>query len=159
MKKVENRLLLGICLLISMAASATEYAALKHDEVNLRTGPGERFPILWVYQEKDFPVQVLDSFETWRQIREKDGTIGWVHQNMLKKTRYAIVVKENPLLKQDRSDAPAVAIVQPGVIARVESCPKGQYCRINVSDENHIKTGWFPRSSLWGLDKGELIER
>ena len=144
---------------VPMAVSATEYASLKYDEVNLRTGPGERFPIVWVYQEKNFPVQVMDSFETWRQIREKDGTLGWVHQNMLKKTRYVMVEKEGALLKKNQSESAPVAIVQPGVIARVESCPKGSYCKITVSDEEHTKIGWFPRSGLWGLDKGEVVER
>ena len=82
------------------AVYAADYASLKYDEVNLRTGPGERFPILWVYQEKNFPVEVLDSFELWRQIREKDGTVGWVHQNMLKKQRYVLIEKEGSLLKK-----------------------------------------------------------
>ena len=152
--------LVGLVLfLFTIPAWATEYASLKYDQVNLRTGPGERYPIMWVYQEKNFPVEVLDSFEIWRQIREKDGTIGWVHQNMLKKTRYVIVKKEKPLLKKGEAGAPAVAVVQPGVVAKVDKCPAGPYCRIIVSDENHTKKGWFLRSALWGLDKGEIVEK
>ena len=156
---MKNKCVFLCCLLFCLPVHAAEYASLKHNEVNLRTGPGEKFPILWVYQEKNFPVQVMDSFETWRQIREKDGTIGWVHQNMLKKTRYVIVEKEGSLLNDKSPESAAVAVVQPGVIARIESCPKGPYCRITVSDENNTKTGWFLRSFLWGLDKGELISR
>ena len=156
---MKSKILFVAVLLISAVASATEYASLKHDEVNMRTGPGERYPIMWVYQEKNFPVEVLDSFEIWRQIREKDGTVGWVHQNMLKKTRYLIVEKEDSLLKKNDSTSPVLAIVQPGVIARLEECPQGDYCRITVSDEEHIKKGWFPRSSLWGIDKGEIVEK
>lgn len=156
---MKNKLLFGGIIFFSMAAYATEYASLKHDEVNLRTGPGERFPIVWVYQEKNFPVEVLDSFELWRQIREKDGTVGWVHQNMLKKTRYVLIENEGSLLKKNDPTSVPIAVVQPGVIARVEECPKGHYCKITVSDENHTKKGWFPRSSLWGLDKGEVLEK
>ena len=153
-----NKLFMGGILFVSMAASATEYASLKHDEVNLRTGPGERYPIVWVYQEKNFPVEVLDSFELWRQIREKDGTIGWVHQNMLKKTRYVIVEQEGELLKKNDSASAVIAVVQPGVIARLEECPSGRYCKIIVSDDTHTKKGWFPRSALWGLDAGEVLK-
>ena len=55
--------LVGLVLfLFTIPAWATEYASLKYDQVNLRTGPGERYPIMWVYQEKNFPVEVLDSF-------------------------------------------------------------------------------------------------
>ena len=144
---------------MSIAAHATEYASLKYNEVNMRTGPGDRFPVLWVYQEKNFPVEVLDSFEIWRQIREKDGTVGWVHQNMLKKTRYVIVENEGALLKKNNPESPTVAVVQPGVIAKLEECPQGDYCQIVVADEMHTKKGWFPRSALWGLDKDEIVEK
>lgn len=155
---MKNKGLFVFALFFSLSVQATEYASLKHDEVNLRTGPGERYPILWVYQEKNFPVEVLDSFELWRQIREKDGTVGWVHQNMLKKTRYVIVEKEDSLLKKNDPESYPVAIVQPGVIARLEECPLGKYCKITVSDETHTKKGWFPRANLWGLDAGEVVE-
>ena len=154
-----NRLFVLVFVFFSVAANATQYASLKKDQVNLRTGPGDRFPILWVYQERNFPVEVLDSFEIWRQIREKDGTVGWVHQNMLKKNRYVLIEKENSLLKKADPQSVSIAIVQPGVIAKVESCPEGPYCKITVSDENNTKTGWFLRSDLWGLDKGEIVER
>lgn len=146
-------------LFLSLTVQASEYASFKYDEVNLRTGPGERFPILWVYQEKNFPVEVLDSYEIWRQVREKDGTVGWVHQNMLKKKRYVLIEKEGNLLKKNTSDSSVVAVVQPGVIAELLECPEGQYCKVVVSDETQNKKGWFSRLSLWGIDKGEIIER
>ncbi len=154
-----NKFLLGMLLFISLSVHATEYASLKKDQVNLRTGPGDRYPIMWVYQERNFPVEVLDSFEIWRQIRDKDGERGWVHQNMLKKTRFVVIEKESSLLKKAEPEASPVAIVQPGVIAKVESCPMGPYCKITVSDENNTKTGWFLRSNLWGLDKDEIVEK
>ena len=156
---MKNKVVFWVTVFVSMLAQANEYASFKYDEVNLRTGPGERYPIMWIYQEKNFPVEVLDSFELWREIREKDGTVGWVHQNMLKKTRYLLVEKEGSLFKKADSESDVVAVVQPGVIARLEECPKGEYCRIAVSDENHTKKGWFPRSSLWGIDAGEIVEK
>ena len=157
--KINKWIIFWGCYLVPVIGQATEYASLKYNEVNLRTGPGERFPVLWVYQEKNFPVEVLDSFEIWRQVREKDGTVGWVHQNMLKKARYVLINREDSLLKKGEQSSPVIAIVQPGVIAKIEECPKGDYCKITVSDETHLKKGWFPRSSLWGLDKDEIVEK
>ena len=154
-----NKSVFVFVMLLSFGGYATEYASLKYDKVNMRTGPGERFPILWVYQEKNYPVEVLDTFEIWRQVRDKEGTVGWVHQNMLKKARFAIVEQEDSLLKKNDPESYPVAVVQPGVIASVEECPLGRYCKITVSDENHTKKGWFPRAGLWGLDKGEVVEK
>src|SRR5512138_1504830 len=45
------------------------YAALKSNEVNLRSGPGEERPKLWVYQRAGMPVQIFEEWDTWRRIR------------------------------------------------------------------------------------------
>ena len=47
------------------------------------------------------------------------------------------------LLKKNDPTSASIAVVQPGVIARLEECPKGTYCKITVSDEAHTKKGWF----------------
>ena len=51
---------------MACAASGTEatlpyFAALHADKVNLRAGPGERYPIEWVYVRRDWPVEVKDA--------------------------------------------------------------------------------------------------
>ena len=153
MKKIS--LLLLLC--ISFPAWAAEYASLKYNEVNMRTGPGEKFPIRWVYQEKNYPVEVLDSFELWRQVRDKEGEIGWIHQNQLKDARYVLITKEDTLLKKVGENR-LVATLQPGVIARLERCPEGNYCRLSVQSGEEKYTGWFLRSNLWGINSGEIVE-
>ena len=64
MKKVNN-ILVAVCLsaIVMQAHADGRFVSLKKDEVNLRTGPGERYPILWVYQERGYPVKVLDEFD------------------------------------------------------------------------------------------------
>ena len=68
------------------------FASLKSDEVNVRTGPGPRYPIDWVFVRKTMPVEVLAEVDTWRKVRSLDGTEGWVHQSMLTGRRTAIVI-------------------------------------------------------------------
>lgn len=154
MKKISLMFLLlyGVC-----PAWSAEYVSLKYNEVNMRAGPGEKWPIRWVYQEKNYPVEVVDSFELWRQIRDKEGEIGWIHQNQLKDTRYVLVTKEDALLKKIGENR-LVATLQPGVIARLERCPEGNYCRLSVQSGEEKYTGWFLRSNLWGINPGEIIE-
>ena len=142
---------------VSFAESEGFYS-LGSDQVNLRAGPAERFPIKWVYQEKNYPVEVIDSYEHWRQIREVDGTLGWVHQKMLKEARYVIIQKEDKLLSNPSVSGKAVAYVHPGVIGRVRSCPQGDYCLLQFSYEDKKIEGWFLRRFLWGLYDGEIIE-
>ena len=153
MKKIS----LFLLLCVSLPVWAAEYASLKYNEVNMRTGPGEKFPIKWVYQEKNYPVEVLDSFELWRQIRDKEGEVGWVHQNQLKDARYVLITKEDALLKKV-GDSRLVATLQPGVIARLERCPEGNYCRLSIHSGEEKYTGWYLRSNLWGINSGEILE-
>ena len=155
---MNNKLaLLSLGVFFALPLYADEYASLKFDEVNMRTGPGERFPIKWVYQEKHYPMEVLDRFELWRQVRDKEGEIGWMHQNMLTKNRYVLITQEATLLKKT-DDTKAVAVLQPGVIAKLDRCPKGDYCRITVYSDDEKYSGWYLRSNLWGLDLGEIVE-
>ena len=59
------------------------FAVLRSDEVNLRTGPGPRHPVDWVIRRRDLPVEITAEFDTWRRIRDIEGTEGWVHQSLL----------------------------------------------------------------------------
>lgn len=151
--------LLMLCWMpcISHAENGGFYS-LGYDKVNLRAGPAERFPIRWVYQEKNYPVELVDSFEHWRQIREVDGTIGWVHQKMLKEARYVIIQEEDKLLSNPTGSGKVIAYVQPGVVGRVRSCPQGDYCLLQFSYEDKKVEGWFLRRFVWGLYDGEIIE-
>lgn len=152
-------LLVGMLLMNVSAFAADEgFYSLKSDKVNLRTGPGERFPIQWVYQERHYPVEVIDSFDVWRQIRELDGTIGWVNEKMLSKDRYVVIQEEEKLLDTPSVSGRVVAYVQPGVLARIHSCPSGDFCRLRFTYEDKKVEGWFPRRFVWGLADGEVIE-
>ncbi len=51
-------------------------------------------------------------------------------------------------------DAPAVAVLEPGVIGRLRTCAVGSgWCRVTVKDD----AGWLPRRAVWGLLPDEAI--
>jgi SH3-like domain-containing protein len=135
-------------------SSLPRYVSLRSDEVNLRTGPGVRYPVDWVLQRKHMPVEVLAEFENWRKIRDWQGTEGWVHQSMLSGRRYAIVTGETRALhRQADPNAPAVARLEPGVVAQIIEC-KDQWCRV---DANGFK-GWMTRQEFWGVYANEAVK-
>jgi SH3-like domain-containing protein len=68
------------------------YASLKSAKVNVRTGPGTRYLILWVFQRAQMPVQIVGEYEHWRKIRDFEGTEGWVHKTMASGTPTALVI-------------------------------------------------------------------
>src|SRR6201987_6177097 len=73
-------------------ARLPRFVSLRSDQVNLRVGPGENYPIQWVLTRKDMPVEIVKEFENWRMIRDWQGTEGWVHERMLAGKR-AVIIK------------------------------------------------------------------
>ena len=67
------------------------FATLKSDEVNVRTGPGSRYPIDWVFKRKGMPVEIVAEFENFRKIRDWQGASGWVYQGLLTGKRSFII--------------------------------------------------------------------
>ena len=131
------------------------FASLDSNEVNLRAGPGKDYPILWVYQRRGLPVEIIQEFDTWRRIRDRDGTVGWVQQNLLSGKRGALVIDEARTLRTDPTGgAKAVAILQPGVVAEIAECGTDNWCRMEVKGYK----GWLRRDDFWGTYPDEVFD-
>ena len=129
------------------------FVSLRADEVNLRSGPGTRYPIDWVYRRSGMPVEIVDEFDTWRRIRDWQGTEGWVHQSMVQGRRSVLVIGQRRTLKRRPEAAAAgVALLDAGVIAALDSC-RDDWCQVSAGGYS----GWLPRDSLYGLYPGEEI--
>ncbi len=131
------------------------FASLRTDDVNLRRGPGTRYPIDWVYKRRDLPVQIEREFEVWRLIVDPDGIKGWVHQATLTGRRSFIVTGEERTLRRDPSDTAApVARLKPGVIGHIRSCDAGSaWCQMQVGEYR----GYLKRDEFWGALPNEAI--
>jgi SH3-like domain-containing protein len=132
------------------------FVSLRSDEVNLRTGPGVRYPVDWIYTRRDLPVEVIAEFEAWRKIRDWQGAEGWVHQSMLSARRMVVVTGSQRLLRAEPDEkSPALAKLDANVVGRLFSCPKAKiYCRVDVDNIQ----GWLKRDEFWGVYSGEFIE-
>jgi SH3-like domain-containing protein len=131
------------------------FAALRSDEVNLRAGPGTRYPIGWVYKRRDLPVEILREFEVWRLIQDPDGIKGWVHQATLTGRRAFIITDGDAALRRDpRDTATAVAVLKPGVMGHLRSCQAGSaWCEAQVGEYR----GYLKRTQFWGTLPDEVV--
>ena len=94
------------------------FVSLRSDQVNLRVGPGENYPIEWVLTRKEMPVEIVKEFENWRMIRDWQGTEGWVHERMLTGKR-AVVIKGGIRTLHRQPDPASLAVARP---ASSQSC-------------------------------------
>lgn len=131
------------------------FATLKSDMVNLRTGPGFRYPIDWVLTRRNMPVEVTDVFEQWRKVRTMDKDEGWVHQTALSGKRYFVALQESILYKKANTHSPVVAYLDEGVQMRMVSCPKAKdFCEVDIEGIQ----GFIARKNLYGIYAGEFTK-
>ncbi len=132
------------------------YASLKSDDVNMRVGPAERYPVIWTYKRRELPVRIEREFDIWRLVEDMDGIKGWVHQATLTGRRtFVITGADARTMRAEPSEtAEAVAVLKPGVVGRVRSCDAGRaWCQVQVQDYH----GWLQRSDVWGVDPDEAV--
>lgn len=130
------------------------FASLRATKVYMRTGPGVRYPVEWVYKFRGMPVEIVAEFNHWRKVRDWQGSEGWVHSSMLSGRRMALVTGGlQPLRRAPESDAPLVARVEEKVLAQILEC-QGQWCRIEAAGTR----GWIMRTHIWGVYPGETLK-
>ncbi|HEY1095839.1 MAG TPA: SH3 domain-containing protein [Alphaproteobacteria bacterium] len=131
------------------------FATLASPEVNIRTGPGTRYPIDWVIRRKGMPVEIVQQFEHWREIRTADDTKGWVHKVMLNSYRSMIVTGTEPqvMFAQPDLDARVMARIEPDVVGRLEACHK-EWCQVKIQGYE----GWMPKTAFWGVYPTEKFD-
>ena len=150
---------LVVLFLLGTGAPAQEklplprFASLQSAKVNMRTGPGETYPIVWTYQRANLPVEIIEEFEIWRRIRDHDGVVGWVKGTLLAGKRHVLVRDEQRTLRADSNvEAAPVAYIDPGVILNVLECST-DWCRLEVQGYK----GWLPKNEFWGVYATEIL--
>lgn len=130
------------------------FASLRANKVHLRTGPGIRYPVDWIFVSRGMPVEITAEFENWRKVRDWQGTEGWVHRSMLSGKRTAVVTGGiQPLRRDPNADAVLTARVMEKVVGRILEC-EGEWCRIEIGK----RRGWMRRSHFWGVYTDEQLD-
>ena len=139
------------------------FVSLKSDRVNIRGGPGTDHKILWVFRRAGLPVEVIREYQGWRQIRDAEGSIGWVYGAMLSGRRTALVQPWEPVQNtkvraklhyKPKPGSKPLAFLQPGVLASIVKCT-GRWCEVSISDVR----GFIEQKKLWGVYPDERLKQ
>lgn len=123
------------------------FVSLRSNEVNLRVGPGNEYPIKYVYKIKAMPLKVLGEYEGWYKVVDKDNDEGWVSKNLTMKARYVIVKNGTQILyKKDDLESNPIFRLEENVVAKLDKCKKN-WCKVEVND----KSGWLESKNIWGI--------
>lgn len=137
-----------------LAQPLPRFVSISAPVANLRAGPGKQYPILWVYTRTSYPLEVIAEYEQWRQVRDIDGTEGWMHRILLSGKRTALVTGGvRPLYKTPSTEAELIARAEAGVVGEILECTP-LWCRLEVDGE----TGWIETRYIWGTFAGEILK-
>ncbi len=163
------------------------FASLRADAVNLRGGPGTRYPIQWVYKRRDLPVKIEREFDVWRLVEDPDGVKGWVHQATLVGSRSFVILGGTEASTGPDSPPPAAPAAAASVLPAGAAAPPGSQLlraapqpdapvvavlkpgvigrlRLCAAGSGWCRvsvrdySGWLPRAALWGLLPNETIQ-
>src|SRR3990167_827598 len=127
-------LLLSFSLLRAEKSNLPRFVSLRPDEANVRVGPGPNYPVEWVYLKAGFPVEVIAEFDTWRKIRDMEGTEGWIHQSMLASKRHGLIQGGEVFLYGERdTKSQPLARLQEGVMVDLLKC-QGDWCQVRINE-------------------------
>lgn len=144
-------------------AGLPKFFSLKSNPVNLRKGPGTKFPKAWVFRREGLPVEVLREHGRWRQVRDSDGATGWILRTLISARRTALVspwqLKEAGSAKQlttlrsrSRQRSRAVAKLEAGTLVSLKSCDRS-WCHVSIGRFS----GYVEQRRLWGIYPQEIL--
>ena len=131
------------------------FVSVRSDEVNIRTGPGVRYPIKWVIVKDKMPVEIIAEFEDWRKIRDITQDEGWAHKAMLSGRRTALVKGDKKNIFEEASDkSRVIGIANKNALLNISGCD-GFFCEVETDKID----GFIAQENLWGIYEGEKFKR
>lgn len=149
----------GLLILASTVSAQTSralpyWASLTAGDALMRTGPGRQYPATWRYRRAALPLKVIAVHETWRKVRDPDGTEGWMASALLGDQRTGMVTgASRPLRSAPDAAAKILWHAEPGVVGHVSHCAGG-WCELDVRG----RVGYVEAMYLWGVEPGEAVD-
>ena len=144
------------------------FVTTRSTPINVRVGPGTKYDVAWVYVKAGTPVEIIQEFDTWRKIRDVDGSEGWLHQNLLVGNRAGLVAPWKPdgeqiaLLRGPAEDAGVRAWLTSKFRVDIKECD-GDWCKVVATAKPAGASpqsfdGYVRQAELWGVYQGEKFD-
>jgi len=144
------------------------FVTTRSTPINVRVGPGTKYDVAWVYVKAGTPVEIIQEFDTWRKIRDADGSEGWLHQNLLVGNRAGLVApwksdgEQIALLRGPAEDSGVRAYLTSKFRVDIKECD-GTWCEVVATSHAaganaQAFDGYMHQAELWGVYKDEKFD-
>ena len=163
------RLLLLLFFVFSVSASALDkgsetglpiprWVSLKGD-ANLRYGPTTDANIIYRYQLKGYPMEILRETDGWRYVKDpQDGVEGWMRSYLFSGKRYAISKTEPFSYGYNNTKKNQILVkLDSGVHTTIRNCDS-KWCHLEMTLNNEEIDFWVEKKNLFGVYSNEIIK-
>jgi len=130
-----------------IAVSQAKMVSIVGDMVNMRSGPGDNYEVLWELGQ-GYPLSVIDQQGDWLQVTDYEDDTGWVQQDQVAEKAYMVVKKRIVNIRSGPGENyRVIRQAQQGVVFRTLQ-KKDDWVKVRHEEED--VTGWVLRTLMWG---------
>ena len=135
--------------LLSLAAPVSagwaESIYVEGKSARIRSGPGTNYQILWE-APRYTPLEYLAKYKQWYAVRDYEGDVGWVHQQVIGKGKAAIVTNKKANVRKGPGPSyPIVFTVEKLYRFKVME-EKGDWYKVKDAEGDE---GWIFKTLVW----------
>lgn len=135
------------------------FVSIKSSNAHMRVGPSTDYATNWVYSARGLPLEIIEEYGNWRQVRDQDGISGWMFAPLLSGRRTAVVGPwhDRPvaLRSSPSKTSGVIAELAPKVRLNLKHCD-GSWCDVSLQTKN--LGGYVAQAELWGVYPHERVE-
>ena len=159
-----HKILISIFLLLftnlsvfSSDLPVPRWVSIKSDSANLRKGPYIDSTIIYNYQFRGYPMEIIQDAGEWKKVVDRrDGVTGWMNRILFSGKRFVITSKVPFAYGYDKPNKKIIAKISPDVHASIDQCDT-KWCKILIKEENKNLKIWVEKKNLIGVYETEII--
>ena len=135
-----------ICAMATLAGSVNaEQIYVKGKKARFRAGPGTNYSILWE-SSKYTPLEYLARYKNWYAVRDKDGDVAWVSEQVIATGATCIVINKKANIRRGPGTNTGVAFaVEEGYLFQIID-KKGEWYKVKDAEGDQ---GWIFSNLVW----------
>ena len=134
-----------VLLIIFSSIAIAERLTATSSIVNIRSGPGTKYDILWKVG-KYHPILVLKKSGNWYRFRDFEGDKGWIHKSLVRKIPSVITNKENCNVRSGPGTKYKILFATEKGVPFKTLKRKGNWIHVQHADGDK---GWIHKSLVW----------
>ncbi len=134
-----------VLLIIFSSIAIAERLTATSSIVNIRSGPGTKYDILWKVG-KYHPILVLKKSGSWYRFRDFEGDKGWIHKSLVRNIPSVITNKENCNVRSGPGTKYKILFATEKGVPFKTLKRKGNWIHVQHADGDK---GWIHKSLVW----------